>query len=697
MSFTGMCLPLAMQWTYFDEKSQREFVTWSSFDAWMIAGGVWLFLLVCGVMIGRPQTREAYGSNRRLLWVAAFLALMGTLPALVTALFSLLGPVVANQYRVAAFSILINLLCLTAFLLPPVRLRGTKEKLPLVTDESFVQRVARLSQKMGLPVPLVRLLPSVTGAQQALAFVGTLQAPQLVVTDGILNRLKPEECDAIVAHELAHIANGSLFVLASVIPISLAVMTSVADWMPFSLALPFGVAFFVGFRRILNRPIEFDCDARAARVVGFRHAISALGKIHAAHPVSNTGLLSRLMYATATHPSRDARLASLYAKAPFDDRPDAEPDWGLIRNHHRMAIGAASIWGLVMVGTLLLSAWGIFEEWLFIPLLAVGLMPTLLIQLAMKKQIRAVHGRLGQKWSFLSLLGLAAAIAVAFVLFFTVILVLFQELIDEGDVESVDARALNFVIVVAVVVISGLCLWGVSRRKRQKLKHDVAVALQLHNFARARELCVANPKVVQDVPQLRYNQAIAEAVLGNRDVAIGDLQRLWIEKPRFLLTAFALGDLLLDSDQAERAIETIQSVGPKLPKDSGVPLLESRAFRRLGRIDEGRVACDRARKLDPDSGSIHAIAAALELDQGHYDSAKSLITRGLELSPGDPYGLVIRAELAIKTESADQVRIAVEQAALAIRSNPLVFLRAEFSRLESLIPDPISHVAASQL
>src|SRR5204863_4136379 len=110
----------------------------------------------------------------------------------------------------AAGSALFSLVATLPMLHPPVRLRGTTAKLPRVTDEAFLARIAELARQMNVPVPLVRLWPSITGSQQALAFVGCLPAPQMAVTDGILQRLSPAERDAVVAHELGHVANGSL-------------------------------------------------------------------------------------------------------------------------------------------------------------------------------------------------------------------------------------------------------------------------------------------------------------------------------------------------------------------------------------------------------------------------------------------------------------------------------------------------------
>ena len=107
---------------------------------------------------------------------------------------------------------------------------------------------------MHISVPLLRLFHSMSGSQQIMAYVGTLQAPQIVVTDGCLNRLPSDECDAIVAHELAHIANGSLFIFVSVLPVAGALTTAIAFSLPLSVAAIFGYALVTGFYRFVSRP-----------------------------------------------------------------------------------------------------------------------------------------------------------------------------------------------------------------------------------------------------------------------------------------------------------------------------------------------------------------------------------------------------------------------------------------------------------
>src|SRR5258708_2777590 len=167
---TLFCLSLAAQ----TGTDIRERISWSPASAWPLVAGAWLFLLICYVAVGWPQTKEARGSLGRLLWVSASLATITFSPAFALAAFTARGPVLMEQCQVAAGSIVFSLFCVIPFLRPPVRLRGTKEKLPLVTDEQFLARVAALAEKMRVVMPLVRLWPSVRGSQQALAYAGTL-------------------------------------------------------------------------------------------------------------------------------------------------------------------------------------------------------------------------------------------------------------------------------------------------------------------------------------------------------------------------------------------------------------------------------------------------------------------------------------------------------------------------------------------
>lgn len=83
-------------------------------------------------------------------------------------------------------------------------------------------------------------------------------------------RDRNERMPGVVAHELGHVANGSLWLMTAVIPVAGAITTGVIVFVPLTFAIPFGLVLVTGLRRIVNRPLEIDADRRAARAIGFR-------------------------------------------------------------------------------------------------------------------------------------------------------------------------------------------------------------------------------------------------------------------------------------------------------------------------------------------------------------------------------------------------------------------------------------------
>ena len=145
------------------------------------------------------------------------------------------------DHTVAWIATAVSVVFVTLSLTPPVRLRDTKRQLDLVEDETFLNRVEDLAAKLRIRVPRVRLLLSTSEVMEAQAWAGGLPAPSLVVTDGVLHRLAPGERDGIVAHEMAHIANGSLWVYTLIGPIACAAVILVGFMGPVAPIL-FGLA-----------------------------------------------------------------------------------------------------------------------------------------------------------------------------------------------------------------------------------------------------------------------------------------------------------------------------------------------------------------------------------------------------------------------------------------------------------------------
>lgn len=80
------------------------------------------------------------------------------------------------------------------------------------TEQWLVDTVAELSREVGIKTPEVGIFPS----QQSNAFAtGWNKNDALVaVSAGLLNRMRPEEVRAVLAHEIGHVANGDMVTLA---------------------------------------------------------------------------------------------------------------------------------------------------------------------------------------------------------------------------------------------------------------------------------------------------------------------------------------------------------------------------------------------------------------------------------------------------------------------------------------------------
>jgi heat shock protein HtpX len=81
----------------------------------------------------------------------------------------------------------------------------TREQLPRV-----YQVVQRLTQKAGLPMPKIYVIP--TDSPNAFATGRNPQHASVAVTQGILNLLTDEELEGVLAHELGHVNNRDILI-----------------------------------------------------------------------------------------------------------------------------------------------------------------------------------------------------------------------------------------------------------------------------------------------------------------------------------------------------------------------------------------------------------------------------------------------------------------------------------------------------
>ena len=203
----------------------------------------------------------------------------------------------------------------------------------------LVETVRRHAQASGIGMPEVAIFDApepnafATGARRDSALVA--------VSTGLLRSMRRDEVEAVLGHEVSHVANGDMVTLAlvqGVVNAFVLALSRVAGWavdrFVFRTEEGHGPAFFVTsliaqivFGLLaspivfwLSRQREYRADAGAARLVGARPMIGALERLRAVQPaplpeelaafgISGGGRLRWF----STHPSIDERIAALRA------------------------------------------------------------------------------------------------------------------------------------------------------------------------------------------------------------------------------------------------------------------------------------------------------------------------------------------------------------------------------------------------
>jgi heat shock protein HtpX len=172
----------------------------------------------------------------------------------------------------------------------------TREQLPRV-----YQVVERMTQRMGLPMPKIYVIPS--DSPNAFATGRNPQHASVAVTNGILNLLSDDELEGVLAHELGHVKNRDI--LTSSIAATLAGAITILARMGYWAALfggygggrdrergggGIGALFMLILAPIaaaliqlaVSRSREYEADATGAHITGNPYALaSALEKLDA--------------------------------------------------------------------------------------------------------------------------------------------------------------------------------------------------------------------------------------------------------------------------------------------------------------------------------------------------------------------------------------------------------------------------------
>lgn len=627
--------------------------------------------------IGNRQRKEGLGTWKQLLVAALGLAIFQVLPfvAGVGILWQFGSDIdYARVFGTTIVSSILAFMWSSLYLLPPTRWVGSAEAMPIIDDAEFQQRLKLISEEMEIATPVARLIPSPNGNLAFQGFAGGLPKPSLTISDGILMRLSGEERDAIVAHELGHIASGSLWYYPATVCLcwALAVISSI--WWGFLSAMLFMMAVYMGLGRVVSRYFEFDSDRRAAEIVGPEASISALDKIHHGSMLRNTGWASFLAYSMATHPSHEERLQAISDESQLDEHPTvswSERTARLRRNGARIAFAC---WIAVMATITVLPLTGVGSIVRAIVLLAVVLTPIMTLNFALRKDVKAEHHRRQngtgwkrQPWTVRLIL---------FCVFGLVGLMFLQDSVDEFSIGP------SLILWVTVVFFAYLLLsaWKGKHSKASKIR----LAMHQRRWDDAIALGEKSAKAIREDAALRHDLILALWMSGKKDEAISKMTALRAEFPKFKHPWVTQSMMYLDRGEFDRALELLDEVLDDLRKDVSTKAIAARCYRLQGKVELVDECSREIEKLMPDSPSVFALDCAAAMDRGEPELAREKWKQADRLAPGDAFLTLLKAELEYRFGDPILGSETLIEAKKRINAATYSFLAAETRHVEKI-------------
>jgi len=218
---------------------------------------------------------------------------------------------------------------------------GAQPVSAIAAPELYIM-VEKLSQRAGLPMPAVYIIP--TPAANAFATGRDPEHAAVAVTQGIMNILPDDELEAVLAHELTHINNRDTLTQAVAATVAgaislLAQMASYSMWfggsrdddngrnpVGFLLSVILAPVAASVIQLAISRTREFSADAGAAKLTGNPRALArALQRLESSArqmPLDGNPAFQPLLIINSfsgdwlknlfsTHPSIEARIENL--------------------------------------------------------------------------------------------------------------------------------------------------------------------------------------------------------------------------------------------------------------------------------------------------------------------------------------------------------------------------------------------------
>lgn len=206
----------------------------------------------------------------------------------------------------------------------------------------LVDTVSRLSKKANIPMPEVAIFPS--QSINAFATGASKNSSLVAVSTGLLQQMSQEEQEAVIAHEIAHIANGDMVTMALiqgvlntfVIFLARIIANVISSAVSRGgegqglgffayIAVVFVLEMILGVLASIiamwfSRQREYRADAGSADLVGAPKMVAALQRLKgSAEPelegqLVAFGINGKRSELFASHPSLDSRIAALQGR-----------------------------------------------------------------------------------------------------------------------------------------------------------------------------------------------------------------------------------------------------------------------------------------------------------------------------------------------------------------------------------------------
>lgn len=205
----------------------------------------------------------------------------------------------------------------------------------------LIATVKRLTDKAGIAMPEVAIYE---GQPNAFATGAFKNSALVAVSTGLLNAMSREETEAVLGHEIAHVANGDMVTLSLIqgvvntfVVFLARVVGSIVDKTVFRTGRGIGPGYYITVLACeivfgvlasiivawFSRQREFRADAGSARYLGtpqpMMHALARLGGLppgELPRSLSGFGITDKagFMALFATHPPIEARIRALQAQ-----------------------------------------------------------------------------------------------------------------------------------------------------------------------------------------------------------------------------------------------------------------------------------------------------------------------------------------------------------------------------------------------